>query len=95
MKVKNWLIHKLGGITLEDAYRERCNLIQYKQSNVITYKTMLMVNKELQSVQEQIYDRLAFKMLDAVKENMEIERRDCPETGMVEYRATLRMVKVE
>lgn len=95
MKVKNWLIHKLGGITLEDAYRERCNLIQYKQSNVITYKTMLMVNKELQSVQEQIYDRLAFKMLDAVKENMEIECRDCPETGMVEYRATLRMVKAE
>ena len=25
MKVKNWLIHKLGGITLEDAYRERHN----------------------------------------------------------------------
>lgn len=101
MKVKDWLIHKLGGITLEDAYRERHILIQYKQSNVITYKTMLMVNKELQSVQavqavqEQIYDRLAFKMLDAIKENMEIECRDCPETGMVEYRATLRMVKVE
>lgn len=95
MKVKDWLIHKLGGITLEDAYRERHNLIQYKQSNVITYKTMLMVNKELQSVQEQIYDRLAFKMLDVIKENMEIECRDCPETGMVEYRATLRMVKIE
>lgn len=95
MNVKNWLIHKLGGITLEDAYRERHNLIQYKQSNVITYKTMLMVNKELQSIQEQIYDRLAFKMLDVIKENMEIECRDCPETDMVEYRATLRMVKVE
>lgn len=95
MKVKDWLIHKLGGITLEDAYRERHNLIQYKQSNVITYKTMLMVNKELQSVQEQIYDRLAFKMLDAIEKNMEIECRDCPETGMVEYQATLRMVKAE
>lgn len=95
MKVKDWLIHKLGGITLEDTYREQHNLIQYKQSNVITYKAMLMVNKELQSVQEQIYDRLAFKMLDAVEENMEIECRDCPKTGMVEYRATLRMVKVE
>lgn len=95
MKVKDWLIHKFGGITLEDAYRERHNLIQYKQSDVVTYKTMLMVNKELQSVQEQIYDRLAFKMLDAIEENMEIECKDYPETGMVEYRATLRMVKVK
>lgn len=95
VKIKDWLIHKLGGITLEDVYRERHDLIQYKQSNVITYKTMLMVNKELQSVQEQIYDRLAFKMLDAIKENMEIECRDCSETGMVEYRATLRMAKIE
>lgn len=95
MKVKDWLIHKLGGITLEDAYRERHNLIQYKQSDVVTYKTMLMVNKELQSVQEQIYDRLAFKMLDTIKENMEIECRDCPETGMIKYKAILRLVKVE
>lgn len=95
MKVKDWLIHKLGGITLEDAYRERHYLIQYKQSNVITYKTELIVNTELQSLQEQIYDRLAFKMLDIVKENMEIERMDCPETGMVEYKGILRIVKVE
>lgn len=95
MKIKDWLIHKLGGITLEDAYRERHNLVQYKQSNVATYQTGLVINKEMLFIKDQIYDRLAIRMLDAIKENMEIECVDIPEKGMIEYRGILRIVKVE
>lgn len=95
MKVKDWLIHKLGGTTLEDAYRERYNLIQYKQSNVVTYKTELTINKDMLFIKDQIYDRLAFRMLDVVRENMEIEYIDIPEKDTIEYRGILRVVKVE
>lgn len=95
MKIKNWLIHKLGGITLEDTYREQRNLVQYKQSDIVTYQTELIINKDMLFIKDQIYDRLAIRMLDAIKENMEIECIDIPEKDMIEYRGVLRMVKVE
>lgn len=93
-KVKDWLIHKLGGITLEDAYREQYNLVKYKQANVITYQTELVMNKDMLFIKDQIYDRLAVRMLDAIKENMEIERIDIQEKDMIKYRGVLRVVQV-
>lgn len=95
MKIKNWLIRKLGGITQDGLYREYRKLIQYQEGHVITYNTELIINKDCPFIVEQAQDKLAIQMLDAVKDNMEIECTDCPETGMVKYRATLRMVKVK
>lgn len=95
MKVKDWLIHKLGGITLEDAYRERHNLIQYKQSNVITLQATMQMATGMPINSEFIKRELSLRLLDVVKENMEIKCIDTPEKDIIEYRGILRMVKVE
>ena len=95
MKIKSWLIHKLGGKTQDDLYNQQYKFIQYQEGHVITYNTELIINKDWLFVVEQAQDRLAIQMLDAVKDNMKIECMDCPETGTVKYRATLRMVKVK
>lgn len=95
MKIKNWLIHKLGGITLEDAYRERYNLIQYKQNNVATYISSFQFFKYVTIKEDWIREKLAQSFLKNIKENIEIECIDIPEKDMSEYRAILRVVKVE
>ena len=95
MKAKNWLIHKLGGITLEDAYRERCNLIQYKQSNVVTCINSIQLFKNVPAEESWLKTKLAQNFLETIEDNMEIECVDIPEKGMIEYRGILRMVKVE
>lgn len=95
MKVKDWLIHKLGGITLEDAYRERCNLIQYKQNNVVILQATMQMATGMPINSEFIKRELSLRLLDAVEENMEIECVNTPEKDMIEYRGILRMVKVE
>lgn len=95
MKAKDWLIHKLGGITLEDAYRERHNLIQYKQSNVITLQSVMRMTTGMPTNSEFIKRELALRLLDTIKENIEIKCVDIPEKDMAEYRGILRVVKVE
>lgn len=95
MKVKDWLIHKLGGITLEDAYRERHNLVKYKQSNIITYVSSFQFFKYVAIKEDWIREQLAQSFLENIKENIEIECIDIPEKDMIEYRGILRMVKVE
>lgn len=95
MKVKNWLIHKLGGITLEDAYRERCNLIQYKQSNIVTYGINIEIPSNLAIKKEFIEKELSYRMFDVIKENIEIECIGSSNKDTVEYRGILRVVKVE
>lgn len=95
MKVKNWLIHKLGGITLEDAYREQHNLVQYKQSNVITYVRNFQFFKNASIEENWLKRQFAQSFLENIKENMEIECVDIPEKDMIEYRGVLRVVKVE
>lgn len=67
MKVKDWLIHKLGGITLEDAYRERHNLIQYKQSNVVTYINSFQFFKYVPIEEVWLKEQLAQNFLENVK----------------------------
>lgn len=98
MKIKEWLIRKLGGITqneLYELYNQQRNIIRYQEGHVITYKTELIINKDWPFAVERAQNKLATQMLDAVKENMEIEYMDCPETGMIKYKAILRLVKVE
>lgn len=95
MKAKDWLIHKLGGITLEDAYRERCNLIQYKQSNIVTCINSIQLFKNVPVEESWLKTKLAQNFLETIEDNMEIEYIDIPEKGMIEYRGILRMVKVE
>lgn len=95
MKVKDWLIHKLGGTTLEDAYRERHNLIQYKQSNVITYGINIEIPINLAIKKEFIEKELSYRMFDAIKENIEIKCIGSSNKDTVEYRGILRVVKVK
>lgn len=95
MKVKDWLIYKLGVITLEDAYRERCNFIQYKQSNVVTLQATMQMATGMPINSEFIKRELSLRLLDAVEENMKIECINTPEKDTVEYRGILRVVKVE
>lgn len=95
MKVKDWLIHKLGGITLEDAYRERHNLVKYKQSNIVTCINSIQLFKNVPVEESWLKTKLAQNFLETIEDNMEIECIDIPEKDMIEYRGILRMVKVE
>lgn len=93
MKIKDWLIRKLGGITLEDVYRERFNLIQYKQSNVVTCINSIQLFKNVPVEESWLKTKLAQNFLEAVEENIEIECVEIPEKDMIEYRGVLKMVK--
>ena len=95
MKIKNWLIHKLGGITLEDTYREQHNLVQYKQSDIVTYISSFQFFKYVAIKEDWIREQLAQSFLENIKENIEIKCIDIPEKDMIEYRGILRVVKVE
>lgn len=95
MDVKNWLIHKLGGRTIEDVYQERNNIIQYKQSDIVTYGINFEIPINLAIKKEFIEKELSYRMFDAIKENIEIECINSSSKDTVEYRAILRVVKVE
>lgn len=66
MKIKSWLIHKLGGKTQDDLYNQQYKFIQYQEGHVITYNTEFIINKDWPFVVEQAQDRLAIQTLDNV-----------------------------
>ena len=95
MKIKNWLIHKLGGSTQEEILRDSRNYIRYQQTKVLTYKTGIVINKFNPIPEDYIKEELAMKFLDCVRENMVVGCFDSPkldELNEKEYRAELRIV---
>ena len=95
MKVKDWLIHKLGGITQKEILRDSRNYICYQQTKVLTYKTGIIINKFNSIPENYIKEELAMKFLDCIRENMVVECFNSPKLGELnekEYRAELRIV---
>ena len=94
-KLIDSLYDEVGEVSEEDAYRERCNLIQYKQSNIVTLQAIVQMAVGMPVNSKFIKRELSLRLLDAVEENMKIECINTPEKDMIEYRGVLRVVKVE
>lgn len=89
MKIKNWLIHKLGGKTKEEIFPPT----QY----TVTYPTVekfgtYFIDSYSMIPEEYIIERLANDFIPMIKENMKITK-EIGNYGEKRYRAEISIVK--
>lgn len=86
MKIKKWLIHKLGGITRDEIIIPL--QFKYESKNIIICQSCIQIPNELSNNIEFITAQLALKLVDSVKEHMEL----IVDKDNNEYRSVLKLI---
>lgn len=97
MKIKTWLIHKLGGRTIEDMLPPQPRLIEKRVEVVpiiVEYEDIESCDEKVCDVEKYIENILASKLASAIKEYMKIEK-ETDYHGNTLYTAKVNIVKVK
>ena len=92
MKIKTWLIHKLGGRTIEDMLPPQPRLIE-KYVEVVP---IIVEYEDIESCDKKVYieDILAHQLTSIIKSYMKVEKQTNYH-GNTCYTAKVNIVKVE
>lgn len=96
MKIKDWLIHKLGGRTIEDMLpppkfiAKRVEVVPI----IVKYEDIESCDEKVYAVEKYIKNILAHKLASTIKEYMKIEK-ETDYHGNALYTAKVSIVKVE
>ena len=89
MKIKKWLIHKLGGLSKEEILPPTMYTVEnLKVEKFGTY----FIDKYSMVPEEYIIDTLAHNFLPMIKENIKITKEK-NDYGEIYYQAEIRIVK--
>lgn len=92
MKVKDWLIHKLGGVTKLEASFINSPPIQYKVYHPKVEKLKTYLNHHYAGIEEEhIVKELAFQFLPLIEKKMKVEQI-IDESGEIWHKAELNIV---
>lgn len=94
MKIKNWMIHKLGGYTIEDRYLDHSSdlvkLYNLSEYNLDIISTNFMYDRYSQHFStNEIYNILSRQFIPAIKDRMEVECIEDISNGKTIYRGKI------
>lgn len=97
MKIKTWLIYKLGGRTIEDMLPPQPRLIEKRvevMPIIVEYEDIESCDEKVYGVEKYIENILTHKLASAIKKYMKIEK-ETDYHGNTLYTAKVNIVKVE